>query len=62
MLHTYPDCFMVGMFVSYRILLLANSLKDVVCYKYTELSVLWGMKKEVLSSLSLEMDHVGSNV
>jgi hypothetical protein len=50
------------MFVSYRILLLANSLKDVVCYKYTELSVLWGMKKEVLNSLSLEMDHGGSNV
>jgi hypothetical protein len=62
MLHRYPNCFMLGMFVSYRILLLANSLKDVICYKYTELSVLWGMKKEALNSLSSEMDHVGSNV
>ena len=57
-LHRYPKCFMVGMFVSYRILLLANSLTDVVCYKYTELFILWSMKKEALNRLSSEMGHV----
>jgi hypothetical protein len=47
---------------SYYILPLANSLTDVVCYKYTKVSNLWGMKKEELNSLSSEMDHVGRNL
>jgi hypothetical protein len=62
MAQCYSMCFKASRSVSYRILLLANSPVDVVCYKYTEISVLWSMKKEAVNTLSSEMNHVGSNV